>query len=688
MFSSLTAQVRIPKFSIIQSLFCRYLRVLNKWMVFFAPSPGALKFAVKTLIASGLALWCAFRFDLDQPHWALMTVFIVSQQMSGMVLAKGLFRLLGTIFGTFMAVVLMGLFSQTPWLFVIAMSVWLGICTALASGLRNHVSYAFVLAGYTVGIICLPAIHEPLQIFDHAVARCTEICLGILCASALSALLWPQRVEQSLDKQARKAWEVGMKTARAEIAPEEAGSKGLLNAFGKIVEVDAQRDHAWFEGAQGRQRARALRLLSRDLLSLLRTSRGVSRQLTMLEPQQAEQLNHWIDAVLDCLEHPQKAPRKDLRQRLEQTSIDPLLSSDQRYCLARCAVLLRKVDRAERSMLAVASGEVDSTAVGSLSWHRDWQLSSFYGLRTGLAIFGLSVFWIFTAWPMAPDAMTLTAVVCSVFAGRDNAVQIGMGFLKGTFFALPVAVLITQWLLPQWNGFPLLCLALGVPLFFAALGMASPLVAGTAAAFGIHLIVMVVPHNHMNYDLAFLFNTAQGMLLGIGFAVMVFRVMSMPSSWLTHRLLRATSGDLARLTRRPLADAENWFGGRMADRLLRLANHANLMPINQRRRWGDGLMALDLGNELIHLRACLEGSRGPVRKTRDRLMSNLAQLLEQGPSQAQAKRMETITEPLLMALADSRQGETEAGHLAAAAVSQLRYSWQKWCEEGTADGVA
>ncbi|EPQ3999296.1 FUSC family protein, partial [Pseudomonas aeruginosa] len=34
------------------------------WKPFLAPSTLALKFAIKTLLAGGLALWCAFRFDL------------------------------------------------------------------------------------------------------------------------------------------------------------------------------------------------------------------------------------------------------------------------------------------------------------------------------------------------------------------------------------------------------------------------------------------------------------------------------------------------------------------------------------------------------------------------------------------------------------------------------------------------
>ena len=73
-----------------------------------APNRLAVQFALKTLLGGGLALWLALRWGLEQPAWALMTAFIVAQPLSGMVLQKGLARLLGTLVGTIMSVVFMG----------------------------------------------------------------------------------------------------------------------------------------------------------------------------------------------------------------------------------------------------------------------------------------------------------------------------------------------------------------------------------------------------------------------------------------------------------------------------------------------------------------------------------------------------------------------------------------------------
>ena len=119
----------------------------------------------------------------------------------------------------------------------------------------------------------------------------------------------------------------------------------------------------------------------------------------------------------------------------------------------------------------------------------------------------------------------------------------------------------------------------------------------------------------------------------------------------------------------------------MLGRLLRLARHANLLPEQERRRWDDGLLALDLGNELIHLRACLEGARGVLRKARDRFLGELGELLEAGPAGPRSDRLERISLPLREALERDARHDDEASRLARAALAQLLFTWQQWCHQ-------
>jgi uncharacterized membrane protein YccC len=66
-----------------------------------------------------IALLVAFTFNLDQHYWALLTVFIVSQPLqSGQVLAKSLYRVIGTVSGAGVALLFIGLFAQGRVLFL------------------------------------------------------------------------------------------------------------------------------------------------------------------------------------------------------------------------------------------------------------------------------------------------------------------------------------------------------------------------------------------------------------------------------------------------------------------------------------------------------------------------------------------------------------------------------------------
>ncbi|RWU22481.1 fusaric acid resistance protein [Pseudomonas alkylphenolica] len=644
----------------------------------FAPNKLAVQFAIKTLLGGGLALWLALRWGLEQPAWALMTAFIVAQPLSGMVLQKGLARLLGTLVGTVMSVVFMGMFAQTPWLFLLALALWLALCTACSTLLRSAWAYSFVLAGYTVAIIALPAVDHPLLVFDQAVARCTEICLGIVCATATSALLWPMRVEQQLGGQARQAWSSGLQAASATLTGEQQARKGLLEILGRIVAVDAQREHAWFEGSLGRQRARAIRGLSQKLLILLRIARSVRRQWQQLDEAQTRHLQPWLDEVQAALATPDQASLLLLRQRVWDAAHDEHISTAEHYCLARLTLLLDNAMAATLALRAVEEGTALADVPDSLAVHRDVPLALLFGSRSALAFLAMAGFWLATGWISAPGGLVLTCVVCSLFASRENGAQIGLSFLRGILLALPVAFVVGQILLPEWSGFPMLCMALGVPLFFGALGMANPRIGATATSYCLHFIVLVAPLNAMHFQVATFLNSAQAMLIGVGAAVLAFKLLVLRNpAWHGRRLRAATQSDLVRLTRRDLRGADTWFGGRMADRLLQLARHYAALSEQERTRWDDGVHGLDIGDELLHLRHCLAIARAPLDSAERAYLQQLESVLARGPAPGRSDRLDAASEQFIEAI--QRQPASDPLRLAIGAVLQLQRSWGKWC---------
>jgi hypothetical protein len=113
----------------------------------------------KVLVAAFLTLWLAMRLELPQPRTAMITVFIVMQPQSGQVFAKSFYRFLGTLAGSAVMVLLIALFAQNTELFLGALAIWVGICTAGATRNRNF--------------------HRQPCFFEHACAAHVETLAGI-----------------------------------------------------------------------------------------------------------------------------------------------------------------------------------------------------------------------------------------------------------------------------------------------------------------------------------------------------------------------------------------------------------------------------------------------------------------------------------------------------------------------------
>ena len=637
-----------------------------------------MQFALKTLLGAELSLCIALYFGLSQPMWAMMTAIIVAQPLAGMVVQKGLARLVGTLVGTAMSILLMSLSAQTPWLFLLMLSIWLGLCTAASTMLRSAWAYAFVLAGYTVAIISLPAIILQLPVLDHALARSTEIILGVICATATSALLWPQRVEQQLVSEAREVWLVGLAAAGSLLRGGSYTRFGLLQVLGRLVAVDAQREHAWFEGRQGRQRATAMRALSRDLLTVLRLGRGVARHWGLLGEAEAHALAPWMDELQGLLASPDLQQFRELEARLQSAALQADLPVVQQQCLARMAVLLRHVLIGAEALQAVEAGAPPPVDSPALSWHSDLQTASFCGLRSALTCGVLTVVWLATDWPPVIGALMAACVICSLFANRENARQLGLGFLYGTLVAVPLAFLVGQFMLPQLSEIAWVALALGVPVFFGALGMARPAFAISSIAFVLHFILLSAPQGHMRFDIPLFINETLALVLGIACAIVAFQLVQLRDpDWHGRRLLKAMLEDLGRLAGRDLSGAENWFGGRMADRLLQLAKHYPGEKSLQRNRWDDALSCLDLADELLHLRRCLAVGDGALDKHLAHFLRSYRQLVEAGPQAINGNGLDQPVEALAAALGQASSSFER--RLALAALLQLQTSWKAWC---------
>ena len=150
-----------------------------------------LLFGLRLWASVCLALFVAFWLDLDNPFWAGISAAVMCQPQLGASLRKGWFRMVGTVIGATMIVVLTACFPQDRVAFLSLLALWGGLCVFVATLFRNFASYAASLAGYTAIIIAadvLGATGGPSDaVFMVAVWRATEICIGIACAGVVLA---------------------------------------------------------------------------------------------------------------------------------------------------------------------------------------------------------------------------------------------------------------------------------------------------------------------------------------------------------------------------------------------------------------------------------------------------------------------------------------------------------------------
>src|SRR5262249_20972062 len=130
---------------------CEHRSGEHSWMDTTAAAPrfswnltGALAAARKPLLfgirlwaSVCLALFVAFWLQLDNPFWSGTSAAIVCQPQLGASVRKGWFRMIGTVVGATMIVVLTAFFPQDRIAFLVILALWVGLCAFAATALRN-----------------------------------------------------------------------------------------------------------------------------------------------------------------------------------------------------------------------------------------------------------------------------------------------------------------------------------------------------------------------------------------------------------------------------------------------------------------------------------------------------------------------------------------------------------------------
>ena len=118
-------------------------------------------FSVNCYIATILTMFVAFSLDLKSPGWAMTTVYLTSQPLSGAMRAKAVYRAIGTFVGGAAMVAIVPNLVDAPELTTLAIILWVALCVFVSVLDRTPRSYMFVLSGYTAALIGFPSVLAP-----------------------------------------------------------------------------------------------------------------------------------------------------------------------------------------------------------------------------------------------------------------------------------------------------------------------------------------------------------------------------------------------------------------------------------------------------------------------------------------------------------------------------------------------
>ncbi|MCE0483005.1 MAG: FUSC family protein [Methylacidiphilales bacterium] len=586
----------------------------------------ALAFAIRGWVASMLAMYLAFYLELDEPYWAPLTVWIVLQPTPGMSISKAFYRIVGTIIGSFMGVVLICFFVQTPELFIAALALWVGACTMVSNLLRNFRAYGAVMAGFTAAIVASGAIERPNEIIQIALARCAATLIGIACATIITAIFAKHEARTRVRMLLAKA--IG-DTIRRSALPVTATTAERL-ALGKplideLIALDAEIDYAAAESAGVRIHEDCARSLVAHLFQAIAARRSLEEELprggTSADPEVAQLLDSTLqffrnapelmaaDQWLTLQQQMEELRRKIEKAMPEERVSDFRPAASSRMVLDRLDELLEHLARAISDWQLLLGGWKWSPSL-SLNFHRDRRRAVINGLRAAIAVGVAGAFWIASAWSMGPSLLIWVSVGASFFASAPQPDRLGNLFLNLVMVACVAAFIVNYFVLPGTSAFPILAFAYGLVLVPATVLLYNARNPIPIMAFCANFIALSQPVNAMTYDTAAFLNNAMALYLGCGAGVLSYSLFMPADPRVARRYVvyRIRLG-LERISRlEPIPSFDVWQT-RMFDRINRLHDPANPSGWPTDEWFNGGLAALGLGTEVLRLRHLLTEAR-------------------------------------------------------------------------------
>ena len=590
-------------------------------------------FSVNCYIATILTMFVAFSLDLKSPGWAMTTVYLTSQPLSGAMRAKAVYRAIGTFVGGAAMVAIVPNLVDAPELTTLAIILWVALCVFVSVLDRTPRSYMFVLSGYTAALIGFPSVLAPDTVFETAVSRVEEITLGVVCAAIVHSLIFPKSAFSAFEQKLRSAiadtrrWLADGLTQQA--TPEAEMERRRIAA--DISELYLLGTSLRFDTSPHRPDISTIRAFDRKIVALLPLVSAIEDRLTLLRrigPLDAK-LTRALAGVSDWLK-PKAGDRLRAAELKEAcVAATPTVGSQPSWAdLVTVNLTVRLIELIDswQACLSFAayladprqtpSADIRAAAaqIGPKPMHTDPGIALLSALAAAVAMGICAFFWIATAWPEGAGAIAFAAVACTLFASLDDPTPTIRNITFILALCLPIVFVYQFFVLPAIGGFVLLCAVLAFVLIPAGILMAIPAYAAIGLALALGFCVEMGLQTSYTADLAAIVNSNSAFVLGGVAALVVTRLMRVIGTQASaRRLIRATYRDLADLAAGRSHPTRDQWASRMLDRVALLLYRQPRFEPRPQHEFADALEDLRLGVNMIETQSIAPAMSKPTQ---------------------------------------------------------------------------
>jgi uncharacterized membrane protein YccC len=602
-------------------------------------------FSVNCYIATILTMFVAFSLDLKSPGWAMTTVYLTSQPLSGAMRAKAVYRAIGTFVGAAAMVAIVPNLVDAPELTTLAIMLWVALCVFVSLLDRTPRSYMFVLSGYTAALIGFPSVLAPGSVFDTAVSRVEEITLGVVCAAIVHSLIFP--------KSAFSAFEQKLRTAIADTRRWLAD--GLIQQATPGAEMERRRIAAdiselyllgtslRFDTSPHRPDIGTIRAFDRKVVALLPVVTAIEDRLTLLRglgPIDAR-LSQALTGIYDWLHLQAPGDRRRAAELKDaclvaMPAVGPQSSWGDLVQVNVTVRLIELIDSWQACLDFAAyladpaqppSDDIREAAaeIGPKPMHTDPGIALLSALAATVAMGICGFFWIATAWPEGAGAIAFAAVACTLFASLDDPTPTIRNITLLLALCIPIVIVYQFFVLPAIGGFVLLCAVLAFVLIPAGLLMAIPAYAPIGLALALGFCVELSLQTSYTADLAAIMNSNSAFVLGGVAALVVTRLVRVIGTQASaRRLMQAIYRDVADLAAGRSHPTRDQWASRMLDRVALLLYRQPRFEPRPQHEFADALEDLRLGVNMIEAQSIAPAMSKPAQNALAAMFANLA----------------------------------------------------------------